>query len=236
MCRPLWSGTIGASAEASPAVNNGVVYVAGSKRLFAFSAAGCGQSVCAPLWRTTQLAGVEAFQGSGPAVSGGRVFIASSDTSVSIGRVYAFTAAGCGQFTCAPQWRGQINGGGFEVTPSVANGVVYAGSTDGLFAFRATGCGTATCAPLWRGSPVSGVFAGTQASPVIAGGVVYSAQNNQRVGGYPAAGCGATSCQPLWFFITQGSIVNTPVIVNGRLYISGSNFGITPEIYVFHLV
>jgi hypothetical protein len=235
VCRPLWSAAIGGSAEAAPAVANGVAYVAGSKRLFAFPAAGCGQATCSPLWRTTQLGGVEAFMGSGPAVSGGTVYVASSDTSVSIGRMYAFAAAGCGQQTCAPKWRGQISGGGFEVTPAVANGVVYAGSTDGLFAFRASGCGAATCPPLWRGHPASGVFAGTQASPVVAGGVVYSAQNNQRIAAYAATGCGASSCEPLWFFVTQGSIVNTPVIVNGRLYVSGSNFGITPEIYVFHL-
>jgi outer membrane protein assembly factor BamB len=114
--------------------------------------------------------------------------------------------------------------------------IVYAGSTDGLFAFNAAGCGAATCAPLWRGHPAGGIFAGTQASPAVAGGVVYTAQNNTRIAAYDAAGCGQSSCEPLWFFVTQGSIVNTPVIVNGRLYVSGSNFGFTPQIYVFHLV
>lgn len=213
-----------------------MVYVAGSKRLFAFAAAGCGQATCTPLWRTTRLGGVEVYQGSGPAVSGSTVYVASSDTANSIGRVYAFPAAGCGQFTCGHRWRGQITGGGFEVTPAVANGVVYAGSTDGLFAFNAAGCGAVTCAPLWRGHPAGGIFAGTQASPAVAGGVVYTAQNNTRIAAYDAAGCGQSSCEPLWFFVTQGSIVNTPVIVNGRLYVSGSNFGFTPQIYVFHLV
>jgi hypothetical protein len=41
---------------------------------------------------------------------------------------------------------------------------------------------------------------------------------------------------PLWQYATQGSIVNSShVMVNGTLYVTSSNFGITPELYVFRL-
>ena len=37
-------------------------------------------------------------------------------------------------------------------SPTVANGVVYAGDSDGkLYAFDAAGCGAATCEPIWTG-------------------------------------------------------------------------------------
>jgi hypothetical protein len=66
--------------------------------------------------------------------------------------------------------------------------------------------------------------------------VLSIAHNNTRIAAYDATGCGQSSCEPIWFIVTQGSIVNTPVIVNGRLHVSGSNFGFTPQVYVFHLV
>jgi outer membrane protein assembly factor BamB len=116
----------------------------------------------------------------------------------------------------------------------VAGGTVYVGAGDGfLYAFRGAGCGRSTCAPLWRGFPINGVVAGTYASPAVAGGVVYFAANNERVGAFDARGCGQPLCEALWFFITDDSIVNSPVIVNGRLYVAGSNFGSLPVMYVF---
>ena len=47
---------------------------------------------------------------------------------------------------------------------------------------------------------------------------------------------GQQVCWPLWQFATQDPIVDSsPVMVNGTLYVTGSNFGITPEVYVFGL-
>ena len=40
----------------------------------------------------------------------------------------------------------------------------------------------------------------------------------------------------LWQFITQDPIVNSsPVLVNGTLYVTGTNFSATPVLYVFGL-
>ena len=55
-CRAVWSGTIGpvASAESSPAVSGGVVYVGSDdNKLYAFDAGGCGAPTCNPLWTAT---------------------------------------------------------------------------------------------------------------------------------------------------------------------------------------
>jgi len=65
---------------------------------------------------------------------------------------------------------------------------------------------------------------------------VYVGENNKNVAAFKANGCGQSQCAPLWQYGTQGSIVNSsPVIVNGTLYLAGSNFGITPNLYVFGL-
>ena len=69
---------------------------------------------------------------------------------------------------------------------------------------------------------------------MVANGVVYVGENNSDVAAFDARGCGQDVCEPLWQFNTQGSIVNSsPVMVNGTLYVAGSNFGITPNLYVF---
>ena len=40
----------------------------------------------------------------------------------------------------------------------------------------------------------------------------------------------------MWEFITQDPLVNSsPVMVNGTLFVSGTNFSELPELYVFRL-
>jgi hypothetical protein len=56
------------------------------------------------------------------------------------------------------------------------------------------------------------------------------------VRGYPAHGCGQSQCDAIWEFITQDPIVDSsPVMVNSTLYVTGTNFGAVPELYVFTL-
>jgi hypothetical protein len=71
---------------------------------------------------------------------------------------------------------------------------------------------------------------------MVANGVVYAGGNNERVRAWRARGCGDTQCVDKWEFITQDPLVNSsPVMVNGTLYVSGTNFGAVPELYVFTL-
>ena len=151
------------------------------------------------------------------------------------GKLNAFAAEGCGAPTCAPLWVG--NAGTYvDSSPAVAYRRVYVGSGDGqLKVFDARRCGQATCQPLWTGS-APGPQATMESSPMVANGVVYIGENNNRVYAFPAGGCGRRQCTRLWEFITQDPIVNSsPVMVNSTLYLTGTNFGQTPELYVFEL-
>jgi outer membrane protein assembly factor BamB len=229
VCPPLWRGETEDLVDNSPAVWNGIVYVGDTAgKLYAFDAHGCGSDVCAPLW-TGQL-GAGTFASS-PAVWNGVVYIGSFWD----GRLNAFAAGGCGQPTCQPLWKGDAGQYVFSA-PAVANGRVYIGAGDAqLKVFDAAGCGQPLCPPLWIGYMV-GAQAGMESAPLVANGVVYVGENNSDVAAFDAAGCGQSECQPLWQYHTQDPIVNSsPVIVDGTLYVAGSNFGITPELYVFKL-
>jgi hypothetical protein len=132
-CTPLWTATGLGSIGGTPAVANGVVYVAPEGgTLYAFDAAGstnCSGAVtaktCAPLW-VSEAGGTGYATGSSPAVANGVVYFSSTN-----GGTYGYDAAGTtncttakGVTTCAPLWSavsGFIGGG----SPAVVNGVVY---------------------------------------------------------------------------------------------------------------
>jgi outer membrane protein assembly factor BamB len=228
-CPPLWIGQTADFVDNSPAVANGVVYAGGNDgKLYAFAAQGCGAHVCQPLWTGTLGAGMFA---SSAAVSNGVVYIGSYWD----GKLNAFAAAGCGQATCPPLWKG--NAGTYvDSSPAVADGRVFIGAGDAeLKVFDAAGCGQALCEPVWVGF-MPGSQATMESAPMVANGLVYVGENNKQVAAFDASGCGQYVCEPLWQYATQDPIVNSsPVMVNGTLYVTGSNFGITPELYVFQL-
>jgi len=239
-CRPLWTGNIGTSADASPAVDNGVVYVTSEDGLFAFAASGCAQTTgqCPPLWRSTPVDGV--VQEVGPTVGNGMVYFASSNFSGqdnSSGIVYAFAAGGCGAAVCKPRFTSRpAPFDNIVGTMALAGNVLYASTTDFVYAFDANGCGKSECGFLWLGV-LSGTIAGTSASPIVAGGLVYFTQNNGTVGAFDAKGCGDIVCTSIWSTLTQqfDALLDTPVIVNGRLYVAGPRFGDQSAMYVYRL-
>ena len=86
------------------------------------------------------------FYGGSPAVTKTRVYI-GLETGIAV-----FDANGCGAADCDPLWTGF--GSGFQAavvsSPTVANGVVYAGRNTGeVLAWKAGGCGS-------RSAPRSG--------------------------------------------------------------------------------
>jgi outer membrane protein assembly factor BamB len=217
---PLWTSTSLAQIIDSPTVANGVVYVGSQTspssndgKLNAFSAAGCGQAVCSPLWQG--LAGAQSILESSPAVGGGMVFVGSFDH-----RLYAFNGAGCGQATCQPVWTG-LTGGTIESTPTVSKGVVFVGSDDGkIYAFPAAGCGQATCSPSWTGDLVGSAFF---SSPAVAGGMVFIGSDH-AISAFPAAGCGQATCSPVWHSIDNNQFFGgSPAVAKGRVYIGLEN-------------
>lgn len=251
VCVPMWTTTGlpgGAGNAGSPAIANGVLYIANGS-LYAFDAAGstdCSGTtkVCAPLW-TAAISGGGA-NSAAPAVADGIVYVGNPYSGL-----YAFAAAGSANCsatatgkTCAPLWNAPSATG--TGAPAVANGVVYDTTGGGeLAAFDATaatncpGTGTVqTCtrAPLWTSAPLaSGPLA---SSPTVANGVVYVASSNGGIYAYDAAGsvsCSvpgtansgtvttAKECSSLWSGAATGlsTIIyggGSPAIVNGVLF------------------
>ena len=83
-----------------------------------------------------------------------------------------YAASGCGQATCSPLFT--LFGSGTQAqvisSPTVANGVVYAGRNTGqVLAWRAT-CGSPVCSEVWTG------FTGdplVTSSPTVVNGTLY---------------------------------------------------------------
>ncbi|HEY8698985.1 MAG TPA: PQQ-binding-like beta-propeller repeat protein [Rhizomicrobium sp.] len=213
---PLWSSTYLAQIVDSPTVANGIVYVGSQTdfnsndgKLNAFSADGCGQAVCAPLWQGDS--GPDSILESSPTVANGLVYVGSF-----AGTLYAFNAEGCGQALCQPVWFAQT-GGSVESSPLVYKGVVYIGSDDGkLYAFKAKGCRRSPCKALWTGDLGNPIF---ESSPAISKGLVYISSQHS-IAAFDAAGCGAATCSPLWQSIDNQNFFNgSPAIAYGRVYI-----------------
>ena len=109
---------------------------------------------------------VDFFDGS-PAVAKGRVYVALES---GLG-VYA--AAGCGQSTCNPLWIDFGSGQQAAVisSPTVANGVVYAGRNTGeVLAWSSGSCGHSVCSEIWSGQTGDPIVS---SSPAVVNGKLY---------------------------------------------------------------
>jgi outer membrane protein assembly factor BamB len=164
-CQPLWTGPLGSPAfQSSPAVSGGVVYIASAHALSAFDAAGCGMAACPPLWQAIDED--QFFYGS-PAVASGRIYIGLENG------LAVYSASGCGAATCDPLWI--LFGTGFQAavlsSPTVANGVVYAGrNTSEVLAWRAGPCGSSVCENIWSGRTEGSIVS---SSPTVVNGKLY---------------------------------------------------------------
>ncbi len=213
---PLWTSTSLGEIVSSPTVARGFVYI-GSQTSFSsndgkldvFSAAGCGQAACAPIWQG--VAGSDAILQSSPTVAKNRVFIGAHD-----GVLYVFNANGCGATTCQPTWTAKT-GASIESTPTVFNNTVFVGSDDGkLYAFKAGGCGSASCKPIWTGALGSAAFA---SSPAIFDGIVYMGSQH-ALSAFRASGCGGSNCTPLWQSSNSSDFFNgSPAVTKNHIYI-----------------
>jgi outer membrane protein assembly factor BamB len=164
----------------SPVVSNGVVYATPTTGGLHAYPVSCfsGGATCSPL--------LTADAETSPAVADGILHVGwgtyQTDTKT-YGVIYAY-GVGCatGGATCKPLWD-DLAGSVIDSPPSVANGVVYAGSRDGTIqAFAESGCasdaglwvGERTCLPLWSATTSGGIYS----SPVVSNGVVYVVSTN----------------------------------------------------------
>jgi outer membrane protein assembly factor BamB len=165
-CDIAWSADLGgpSGTRSGPMVAGDKVIVGSSERLvrpnsrkhlFAFDAAGCGQSVCRPA-QTFDVG----FRGADDTVtvSGSLVLVSSNRArgSARVGVVMAFDLATCDTL-CEPLWTGVNPSTGAISPPAVAGDLVFVGkgpaSFDqldaGVYAFDIHGCGHKDlCQPL----------------------------------------------------------------------------------------
>jgi outer membrane protein assembly factor BamB len=235
-CTPLWTTSVlDLGSWSSPAVADGKVYIGGRPHLYAFDATGttnCSGTpkVCAPLWQS-DVSGD--FFVSSPTVANGLVYIHANDQFL-----YAFDAA-----TGRTRWRANVESPPpfFDSSPAVVGGILYIGNTTyvcniacgHLYAFDATGRTNcvgvpATCAPLWTAT--FGPFAGTDASPAVANGVVYIDATDGNFYAFDAAGainCSGSpkECKPLWTADIGSTVAShsSAAVANGIVYIPSTN-------------
>ena len=148
----------------TPALFNGVVYIGSAHALSAFAADGCGASTCTPLWQAVD---ENEFFGGSPAIANKRVYIGLES------EVAVYAADGCGAAVCDPLWI--LFGIGFqaaiESSPTVANGVVYAGRNTGeVLAWSAEPCGSFLCNNIWSGRTGDSIV---NSSPTVFNGKLY---------------------------------------------------------------
>jgi hypothetical protein len=163
-CKPVWTADIGGPGS-GVTVAGGTVF-AGSSTLFgdgtntdfhlmAFTGAGCGGTVCAPL--RTYFTGGFGVEG-GLAVAGDTLLASDNDTIDPrfIGGVFAYPLAGCGKPQCQPSWMGLSFATAPSSPPVVVDDVVLLGKGPasgfpvdaGFFTYNLHGCGATVCQPI----------------------------------------------------------------------------------------
>lgn len=164
-CKPLWTGRLPAAAlDSSPAISNHRIYIGSQHGVAVFDVAGCGGKVCQPLW---QAANHNDFFNGSPAIFKGRVYIGDEDG------LAVFAAKGCGGSGCQPLWFDFAGGAQAAVvsSPTVANGVVYAGRNTGeVLAWKAGPCGKTLCTNIWSGAVNEEIVS---SSPTVVNGKLY---------------------------------------------------------------
>jgi outer membrane protein assembly factor BamB len=226
-----WRADLGDNiiVKSSPAVLDDRVIVGAGYGLFAFDPL-TGREI----WR----ASTPSLSESSPSFADGKVFVASSTSSV-----YAFDVD-----TGKQLWSLQTDGL-IKSSPAIVGDVLFVGTDDGkLYAIS-----TKTGQTRWRFDTVGGIFsspavagelvyttsiggktyaiaiagntqktalwqydAGGEASPVVSGGVVYVASADGGVYAFDAIAGGA----PKWLFPTGSPITSSPTIADGILYVA----------------
>ena len=182
----LWSYPASPYVSEAPAVVKGVVYVSSCTgdhdALYALNA-----SSGAPLWS------YPLYCGSSPAVADGVAYVSSKFN------VYAIDATGL------QRWTYGIGDG--VSSPTLGNGVVYAGSMDGkLYALDAR-----NGALLWKFAVTKGKE--IWATPAVANGMVYVTSTDHNIYALNA-GTGAL----IWKYATEGELTGSAAVANGLVY------------------
>ncbi|WP_227356773.1 outer membrane protein assembly factor BamB family protein [Haladaptatus salinisoli] len=179
----IWTRNVAASARASPAVRDGLVYYAGPYR---------GGDAPSRLWALDAASGetrwtydlADTAQKVSPAVADGTVYVPAASQRVCLaagdsddcsgvtrGRLYAVDAE-----TGTERWTAEIRPD-TRSSPAVADGIVYVGCANGISAVTVDGAGA------WRidfeGEREDGPY--VDSSPAVAGGRVFVGASDGRL-------------------------------------------------------
>jgi outer membrane protein assembly factor BamB len=146
--------------------------------------------------------------------------------------LYAFDAHGQANCSgtpkvCSPLWTSPMLSVTSLTSPTIANGTVYVGASDGnVYAFDEAGhrncSGTpTTCSPLWTAA--TGGIA-VSYPPAVSNGVLYTGSDNAKLYAFDAGGqtnCSGTPtiCNPLWTAATDGA--DSIAVSGGVVYVDG---------------
>jgi serine/threonine protein kinase len=117
--------------------------------------------------------------------------------------------------TLVPLWN-YATGQDITASPTVARGLVYIGSRDGIFYAFAASCRQA-CQPLWSYHAAGAITS----SAAVAGGMVYIGADDHTL--YAFSALCQQDCQPLWSYKTGGAISASPTFANGTVYVGSAD-------------
>lgn len=198
--RLVWKYRTEAVVRTSPAVAAGVVYVGGFDGKLHALEAGTGKVKWVFKTEGNPFFPKGEIQGS-PSVAANRVFFGARD-----GFVYAVDATSGKQL-----WRSDHKGAWVPTSPAVANGLVFAGSSDGQFVQAVD---AATGVEKWRFEAKMRVFS----SPVVAGNRLYVGITNGDL-----VVLNAADGKEIARTITEDMIFSSPVIANRTVYVGSDD-------------
>ena len=175
-CDPLWTVKTADfnATTSSSAASNGIVYIASDHALSAIDVNGCGTKTCEPLWQALD---DNLYFGGSPAIADGRVYIGLES------QINVYDAKGCGSKTCSAIaiLFGTGMQDGIVSSPTVANGIVYAGRNSGeLLAWPVSCVKKGGCDATWRAlldDPL------VTSSPTVVNGKIYIGGSDHGFGG-----------------------------------------------------
>jgi len=201
--REVWVNSVGFSVWSSPAIVDGVAYVGSLDKgqLVAIDVA-TGDT----LWTAPGDALESDWTFTSPAVAKGIVYLGINRPAAEI---WAFDAV-----TGATVWRSGASVSNINGSPTVADGVVYAATTDD----QVLALDAATGAKIWDVKPGGGRGSGFYSTPSVVAGHVYATSLNGQVYAL-RADTGATE----WTFTTGAINSSSPAVSGGVVYLSSRN-------------
>lgn len=209
------------SSHGSPVIFNGMIYVAGLSKLFAFDVHGCGAATCTASWSADIPTRVDRST-SQVVVGSNKVFVVGNSPG-NEDVVFAFAAAGCGASTCQPVWTYDF--GGTQISAMVVTGSRLYVQNESVFLSIRTTTGE-------RFGTDWGQFVGDRDGwPAVGDGLWFvTGRYAGTYDGLQAFDATVLDSRPVWR--TAAEYTRTPVVVNDVVFVLEGN----PEVLTAYSV